>query len=204
MQCTVVIPVGLSFLCLCMCGGCSDESAPVEPSAVATPAEPTGTGTLDQAASGEGRQDTSEVGGSAPDVPDVPNAPVQRPAAPAGAATPPPQRKPVQPAEASDNPADGRAGPIELPEHVQRTLKDARYADFRAMCRRYFEIREELRPLELALAVGNATESQVQAFYALEAKADVERRRLMDYIWQDGRTREDRAAMSMIMSIPPQ
>lgn len=72
------------------------------------------------------------------------------------------------------------------------------------MCGPYLELRAQLQPYELALATGTATQKEVAEFYVLEAKADKERRRLMDYMWKGGHTREDHAAMSIIMTQPLQ
>jgi len=191
----------IAVCAIVLLAGCSDPPAPESTRPVAgevvaspsTASEGVATGTPDpigddaRAGGSSGAPPTRPVAGDTGRVADsAPSAPVKRPSS------------------ASDNPADGRAGPVELPQQVRDTINDARYSEFRRMCAPYLELRAELRPYELALATGTATQEEVAEFYVLEAKADKERRRLLDFMWKSGHTREDHAAMSLIMTQPLQ
>ena len=197
---------------LLLAGGCSSEdSVPGTTSSTTTSSAPVTSG-APQPVAPAGR--TPGVQPTGPGTPTAPANPVRQADgagqgasgqnAAGGVQAPPPLHRPAKPAGASENPGDGQAGQRQLSDDHQRIMNDPKYARFRDMCRPYFEIRRELRPLELALARGTATEQQVREFQDLEAKADVQRRKLLDHIWADGRTREEAKAMSLIMSLPPQ
>jgi hypothetical protein len=93
------------------------------------------------------------------------------------------------------------ATPI-VPDELVSKMHTAQFAEFRSMCRPLFALRDEMKPLEYALAVGSATSDQVDTFNALESKSRDEVKKLNTYMWQDRWSADDRRTMSMIMYLP--
>ncbi|MCH2138459.1 MAG: hypothetical protein MK074_05350 [Phycisphaerales bacterium] len=192
----------LSACVLLLCG-CSDDPVPPPSSPLpAQPAvsehvaapEPTGQTPSGYSPSGESR------GPAAP--PQVPGmAPANGRQAIRGPAAHPPAHKPI---EAGAKPPQNEQLEVTLPPALIDTINDPRYAEFRAQCRPYLQLRADMRPLELALATGTATDEQVAQFMALDAKLTKEQERLNAYIWQDHHSSEARRAMALIMTQPLQ
>lgn len=106
---------------------------------------------------------------------------------------------------AAPSPARGAGNQPEapiIPDQLASDMADARYAEFRSMCRNLFALRDEMKPLEHALAVGSATPEQVNRFNELDAAARQEHQRLNKYTWNDRWSADDRRVMAMIMSMP--
>ena len=126
-------------------------------------------------------------------VPDGPNREgSQRPAASGGA-------RPESPNRQASGDSGNTAGTPVIPDKLAADMAMPQYVEFRGMCRTLFALRDEMQPLEHALAVGSATPAQVDRFNDLDADARREQQRLNVYMWQDRWTADDRRVMAMIM-----
>ena len=104
---------------------------------------------------------------------------------------PPPDREP---------PGPRAEGPVVDPDIL---ANDPAVAAFREEAARYLELARQLAPLEVALAEETISEADTERWRELDAERTSERSRLNRFMYADGTTREQRAAMWWVLQGGP-
>jgi len=85
-------------------------------------------------------------------------------------------------------------------EAFQKLAKDRKFDAFRRMCARYLQLKRELMPYGQKLADGTSTAEDRAMHAKIEKAMEAEFPRINRYLWKEGWSEEDRAAMGWILN----
>ena len=95
--------------------------------------------------------------------------------------------------------SDGGLGTLGAPSTMD---DDPRVAKFKLQAASYLAMRAQLRPLEQKFSSGTITETEVEAWRALESERGTERHRLNAIMYDEEITPEQRRAMFWVLRQP--